>query len=164
MPMSRADAAGLVGATFVGLSQDLNHLAKGTYDADAHNLCIAYVEYFDGSNLLLFAYSDSSKMNKTMKGFYEIPPSNKYGDHFGLSSMQAAHTEAKLLNYILNAFPSVGPKTVTHVTLATARDPCTSCTKVIAAYLVMHPGKLTVHGFSAQTGGGVPDLSGTPYG
>jgi hypothetical protein len=78
--------------------------------------------------------------------------------------MQQAHTEAKLLNYILNTVPTVGPKRLQHVTLATARDPCSSCAKVIATFAAMYPGKITVHGFSAQTGGGVPDLSGTPYG
>jgi len=164
MPMSRQDAAGFIGSMFVFLHEDLKHLKKGEYDADAHNLCIAYVELADGTNTTLFAYSDSSKLNKKLKGFYEIPNSSAYGDHFGLSQMQAAHTEPKLLNYVLNTVPSVGPNRLQHVTLATARDPCGSCSKVIQAFNQMHPGKITVHGFSAQTGGGVPDLSGTIYG
>ncbi len=164
MPMSRDDAAGIIGGIFGALSEELNHLAKGTYDADAHNMCIAHVEFADGTEKTLFAYSDSSKMNKKLKDYFEIPPSSAYGDHFGLSAMQAAHTEPKLLNYVLNKAPSVGPQRFTHVTLATTRDPCSSCQKVIKAFKTMHPGKITVHGFEAQTGGGVPDLSGTSYG
>jgi hypothetical protein len=35
---------------------------------------------------------------------------------------------------------------------------------VIYAFAQMHPGKITVHGFSTQTGGGVPELAGTIYG
>jgi hypothetical protein len=76
-----------------------------------------------------------------------------------LSQMQAAHTEPKPLNFIMNQYPSVGPKRFRHVTLATARDPCSSCANVIWRFNnQMYPGKLTVHGFKAQTGGGVPDL------
>jgi hypothetical protein len=37
-PMSREDAAGYIGSMFVFLREDLKHLAKGAYDADAHNL------------------------------------------------------------------------------------------------------------------------------
>ena len=163
MPMSRDEAAGMIGSLFMFIREDLAHLANHTYDADAHNLCIAFVELTDGSNSTLFAYSDSSKLNKRLRGFYEIPPSADYGDHFGLSSMQAAHTEAKLLNFVLNKVATVGPVRLRHVTLATARDPCGSCSKVIHAFNSMHPGKITVHGFRAQTGGGVPDLKGTSF-
>ena len=162
MPMTRDDAAGLIGNAIGALTDDLNHLAKGSYDADAHNPCFAYVELADGSDRTLFAYSDSSKMNKNLKGFYEIPPSTSYLDHFGLGKMQAAHTEPKLLNVVLNTFTQ-GQTHFTHVTLVTSRDPCSSCQKVINRFKVMYPGSLTVHGFAAQTGGGVPDLSGTIF-
>src|SRR5438094_9955710 len=113
MARSRSKAAAYIGNVIGDLEDEMNHLAKGEYDPDAHNPCFSYVELADGSTRLLFAYSDSSKMNKALKEYYEIPPSAAYGDHFGLTMMQKAHTEPKLLNFIMNSFPSVGPTSVT---------------------------------------------------
>jgi hypothetical protein len=163
MPWDRNDAAAPIATAWVYLRDDMKHLAKGEYDADDHNIGVAHVEFHDGTTKLLFAYSDSSKMNKKFKDFYEIPPTSEYEDNFNLSQMLRAHTEPKLLNYILNNF-SQGVMCFTHVTLATARDPCTSCSKVITRFNKMHPGKITVYGFNAQYNDGQPNLSGTPYG
>ena len=78
MPLSRDDAAGMLGAIVGDLTDLLNHLQKGTYDADAHNACIALVEFHGGNpDVTLFAYSDSSKMNKKIKGYCEIPASGE---------------------------------------------------------------------------------------
>jgi len=162
MPQSRDEAAALIGAAFPWLREDLGPLDNGTYDADAHNSCTAFVELQDGHRKTLFAYSDSSRMNKKNREFYEIPDPSQYADRFGLSHMQAAHTEAKLLNYVINTY-SQG-NAFKHVTLATARAPCKSCSKVIAQFEAWYPNKITVHHFSAEQHGGKPDLSGTPYG
>jgi hypothetical protein len=164
VPLTRNQAAEQIAVLFPWLRDELNHLDRNTYDSDAHNLCIGYVEFHgNGAPQMLVAYSDSSRMNQQIRNYWQIPPSTAYGDHFGLSQMQQAHTEAKLLNCILNTYQMVGPQRVKHVTLATARNPCWSCTNVINKYKSI-PALITVHGFDAENGGGVPDLSGTPFG
>jgi len=116
--MDPEQARGVVEHTIAILRQSLNNILRDkAYDADAHNLCIAIVDFADGSNDVLAAYSNDSAL--TGKGLFEflglVP--NTYSFHkekaeagvvgpYGCDGMAQHHTEPKLMNY-LAASPEV---------------------------------------------------------
>jgi hypothetical protein len=85
-------------------------------------------------------------------------------NHFDLSQMQQNHTEANLLNSIINTFSAeLNNGQVRHVTLASARDPCTPYLMAIAAFHAWNFAPITVWGYGAQYNRGVPYLPATRF-
>jgi len=116
--MDPEQARGVVEHSIAILRQSLNSILRGkTYDADEHNLCIAIVQFADGSSDVLAAYSNDSAL--TDKGIFEflglvpntyslIKEQLKAGQPgpYGCDGMAQHHTEPKLMNY-LAASPEV---------------------------------------------------------
>ena len=101
------------------LRESLNNMVAGrTYNADEHNLCIALVEFADGSNQTLAAYSNDSALQQNFKGAFDVlglvPNTYKLlkkdlqaggqgAVPYACDGMAQHHTEPKLLNYLAAA-------------------------------------------------------------
>jgi hypothetical protein len=103
-------------------------VAGRKYDADEHNLCIAIVEFTDGSSQTLAAYSNDSALQENFKGAFDflglVP--NTFGlqqkqmkaagqgqTPYACNGMAQYHTEPKLLNYLASS-PSVRQRALWH--------------------------------------------------
>jgi hypothetical protein len=118
--MEYEQARNVVEHTLAILRASLNNaLRDKAYDADEHNLCIAIVEFADGSSDVLAAYSDDSALrDRGIFDFLGLIPNTypwlkkesaaggKGGGPYGCDGMAQYHTEPKLLNY-LSASPDV---------------------------------------------------------
>jgi hypothetical protein len=120
--MDNEKMRGVVEHTLAVLRQSLNNMVAGRkYDADEHNLCIAIVEFTDGSSQTLAAYSNDSALQENYKGAFDflglVP--NTFGllqkemkvaaqgqTPYACNGMAQYHTEPKLLNY-LAASPAI---------------------------------------------------------
>jgi hypothetical protein len=112
--MNDEDLRGVVEHTLGVLRESLNNMVAGRkYDADEHNLCIAIVEFADGSSETLAAYSNDSALQENYKGAFDflglVP--NTYGllkkagaaAPYACDGMAQYHTEPKLLNYLASS-------------------------------------------------------------
>lgn len=102
------------------LRESLNLMVSGRkYNADKHNLCIALVEFADGSSRTLAAYSNDSALQQNYKGAFDVLGlvPNTYGllkkelqaagqgaaTPYACDGMAQYHTEPKLLNYLASS-------------------------------------------------------------
>ena len=80
---------------------------RTAYNPEDHNICLALLEFNDGTTDVLAAYSNDSAIPESIRlGLNFIP--NLYEalpglERFGCDGMANSHTEPKLLNYICAA-------------------------------------------------------------
>lgn len=117
--MNDGDLRGVVEHTLGVLRESLNNMVAGRqYDADKHNLCIAIVEFADGSSRTLAAYSNDSALQQNYKGAFdflglvpntyvllqkEMQAAGQGAMPYACNGMAQYHTEPKLLNYLASS-------------------------------------------------------------
>jgi hypothetical protein len=88
------------------IREDLNRALayRIRYDTEGHNVCLAIVDFLDGSRVVLAAYSNDAALPESIRlglnlvpNIYELLP---VGARFGCDGMAQYHTEPKLLNFI----------------------------------------------------------------
>jgi hypothetical protein len=98
----RADAEMAIAIAREELNRALAY--KERYDVEGHNICLALIDFRDGSSEVLVAYSNDASIPDSIRlGLHLVP--NVYGllptgARFGCDGMAQYHTEPKLLNFI----------------------------------------------------------------
>jgi hypothetical protein len=110
----RAEAEMAIALKRAELNRALSYRTR--YNAEGHNICLALINFKDGSSDVLTAYSHDSAIPESIRlGLNLVPDVSAFvpaSARFGCAGMGQYHTEPKLLNF-LAATPAIRQRVYT---------------------------------------------------